>query len=159
MFATTPCSRACWGEPLPAKAPPSITTSFCMSWMIRAQRSGSSVNRSPRSASPSRAIGTLIHCDVESRSAHVNSTSIGLFPDTSRVPVDASTLRPELVVADIIPNPPRTAFLAEAEAAGCRTLDGLGMLVNQGRIGIEFWTGVDPDPAVMRDALEAIFGT
>lgn len=87
----------------------------------------------------------------------VNSTSIGLFPDTSRVAVDASTLRAGLVVADIIPNPPRTRFLEEADAAGCRTIDGLGMLVNQGKIGIRFWTGVDPDTTVMRAALEAIF--
>jgi len=87
----------------------------------------------------------------------VNTTSIGLFPDTSRVAVDASTLREGLVVADVIPNPPKTRFLAEAVAAGCITLDGLGMLVNQGRIGIEYWAGVDADSAVMRAALEAIF--
>ena len=53
---------------------------------------------------------------------------------------------------------PGQPFLVEAEAAGCRTLDGLGMLVNQGRIGIRYWTGVDPEPAVMRSALEAVFG-
>lgn len=88
----------------------------------------------------------------------VNATSIGLFPDTSRVPVDASTLRKGLVVADVIPNPPKTRFLQEAAAAGCTTLDGLGMLVNQGRIGIKYWTGVEPDASVMRAALEKIFG-
>ena len=66
--------------------------------------------------------------------------------------------RTTLVVADVIPNPPRTSFLAAAEAAGCRTIDGLGMLVNQGRIGIRYWTGVEPDTAVMRAALEAVFG-
>jgi len=88
----------------------------------------------------------------------VNSTSIGLFPDTSRVPVAIGSLRPELVVADIIPNPPVTRFLEEAKAAGCRTIDGMGMLVNQGKIGIEYWTGVVPDTLVMRAALESIFG-
>ena len=87
----------------------------------------------------------------------VNSTSIGLFPDTSRVPVDVSTFRQGLVVADIIPNPPKTAFLTEAEAAGCTPLYGLGMLVNQGKIGIKFWTGVEPDTSAMRGALEDIF--
>jgi shikimate dehydrogenase len=87
----------------------------------------------------------------------VNSTSIGLFPDTSRVAVDVSTLRADLVVADIIPNPPTTAFLIEAEAAGCTTIDGMGMLVNQGKIGIKYWTGVEPDASAMRAALEEIF--
>lgn len=88
----------------------------------------------------------------------VQATSIGLFPDGSRVPVDASTFRPGLVVADVIPNPPRTRFLQEAGSAACVTIDGLGMLVNQGRIGIRYWTGVEPDPRVMRAALERIFG-
>lgn len=88
----------------------------------------------------------------------VNSTSIGLFPDPSRVPIALGSLRSELVVADIIPNPPATRFLDEAKTAGCRTIDGMGMLVNQGKIGIEFWTGVVPDTSVMRAALEAIFG-
>ena len=87
----------------------------------------------------------------------VQATSIGLSPDGSRVPVDASTFRPGLVVADVIPNPPRTRFLQEAESAACVTIDGLGMLVNQGRIGIRYWTGVEPDPWVMRAALERIF--
>ena len=88
----------------------------------------------------------------------VQATSIGLYPDQTRVAVDATTLREGLVVADVIPNPPKTGLLKEAEAAGCRTIDGLGMLVNQGRVAIEYWTGVLPDAAVMRASLEALFG-
>ena len=85
----------------------------------------------------------------------VNATSIGLFPDVdARVPVDVDSLRPGMVVADVIGNPPRTHLIRDAEARGCTVLDGLGMLVNQGVIGIRHWTGVDPDPAVMRRALE-----
>jgi shikimate dehydrogenase len=84
----------------------------------------------------------------------VNATSIGLFPDVdARVPLDPETLR-GMVVADVIPNPPRTRLIRDAEARGCTVLDGLGMLVNQGVIAIRHWTGVDPDPAVMRAALE-----
>ena len=55
-----------------------------------------------------------------------------------------------MIVADVIPNPPRTRLIRDAEARGCKVLDGLGMLVNQGVIGIKYWTGVDPDPE--RDA-------
>ena len=58
------------------------------------------------------------------------------------------------MVADVIFNPPRTVFLEEAGRRGCTTLDGLGMLVNQGVISFKVWTGVDPDPGVMREALE-----
>jgi shikimate dehydrogenase len=86
----------------------------------------------------------------------VNATSIGLFPDVdARVPVDLGSLRPGMVVADVIGNPPRTRLIRDAEARGCTVLDGLGMLVNQGVIAIRHWTGIDPDPAVMRAALEA----
>lgn len=89
----------------------------------------------------------------------INATSIGLYPGVTDMPaVDLASIRPGLVVADVIPNPPRTAFLAAAVARGARTLDGLGMLVNQGVIGIRLWTGREPDPTVMRGALEAIFG-
>jgi len=88
----------------------------------------------------------------------VNATSIGLFPDTAAPEVDLASLRAATVVADVIPNPPRTGFLTAAADRGCPTLDGLGMLVNQGVIGIRHWTGLEADPAVMHDALSEVFG-
>jgi shikimate dehydrogenase len=88
----------------------------------------------------------------------VNATSIGLFPDVAaRVPIALETLSPRVLVCDVIPNPPKTRLLRDAEARGCVTLDGLGMLVNQGVIGIRLWTGQEPDPSVMRQALETVF--
>lgn len=88
----------------------------------------------------------------------INATSIGLHPDIdARVPLDLATLRPGMTVADVIPNPPRTRLIRDAAARGCTVLDGLGMLVNQGVIGIKYWTGLDADPTVMRRRLEEIF--
>jgi shikimate dehydrogenase len=90
----------------------------------------------------------------------VNATSIGLFPEVdARLDLDLDSLRPGMVVADVIPNPPRTLLIRDAKARGCTALDGLGMLVNQGVIGIRHWTGIDPDPGVMRRKLEELFGT
>ena len=84
----------------------------------------------------------------------INATSIGLFPDVDAMPdIDPDSLRPEMVVADGIPNPPLTPFLKAAQARGCRTADGLGMLVNQGVIAIRYWTGIDVDPDIMRQTL------
>ena len=89
----------------------------------------------------------------------VNATSIGLFPDIeATLDMDLSALTPGMVVADIIPNPPRTRLVRDAEARGCTVLDGLGMLVNQGIINIKYWTGVDADGSVMRKRIEEIFG-
>jgi shikimate dehydrogenase len=88
----------------------------------------------------------------------INATSIGLFDPDARVPVDLATLRRGLVVADVVFNPPKTQLLIEAEKNNCIALDGLGMLVNQGVISFQIWTGVPPDAAVMRDALEEYLG-
>jgi shikimate dehydrogenase len=63
-----------------------------------------------------------------------------------------------MIAADVVFNPVRTRFLIEAAARGCRPLDGLGMLVNQGIVGIQYWTGIDPQPEVMRQALESAMG-
>jgi shikimate dehydrogenase len=90
----------------------------------------------------------------------VNATSIGLYPDVEgRLNLETDSLRPGMVVADVIANPPRTLLIREAEARGCLVLDGLGMLVNQGVIGIRYWIGIDPDPQIMRRKLEEIFST
>lgn len=75
----------------------------------------------------------------------INCTSIGLSPNVVRVPVVTETLKKGMVVCDLIVNPPYTPFLAEAEAHGCTILDGLGMLVNQGKIAIKYWSGVEVD--------------
>ncbi|TLD70869.1 shikimate dehydrogenase [Phragmitibacter flavus] len=89
----------------------------------------------------------------------VNATSIGLAPDGEAMPdVDLNSFREGLVVADVIPNPPHTRFLREARSRGCVTLDGLGMLVNQGAANMDYWTGVKPDLAVMKAVLTEIFG-
>ncbi len=94
----------------------------------------------------------------ESADVVINATSIGLFPDVdARVPVDEASLRPDLVVADVIPNPPNTRFVQSARAVGCDVIDGKGMLVNQGVLGFKYWTGIDADPAVMHAALAEVF--
>ncbi len=89
----------------------------------------------------------------------VNATSIGLFPDAGRPDLDYSFIDSRLLVCDVIPNPPRSAFLAEAASRGARTLDGLGMLVNQGAIGFKLWTGGEAPVGAMREALAREFGS
>jgi shikimate dehydrogenase len=88
----------------------------------------------------------------------VQATSIGLNDPKSRVPIQRASLRSELVAADVVFNPPVTRFLSEAKSAGCKTLDGLGMIVNQAAIAFKIWTGRDPDKGVMREAVEEFLG-
>ncbi len=88
----------------------------------------------------------------------INATSLGLYPDVdTSLPIDLAAASRDLIVCDVIPNPPRTRLIRDAETAGFRTLDGLGMLINQGAIAIKLWTGLEPDRSVMRSALETIF--
>jgi shikimate dehydrogenase len=88
----------------------------------------------------------------------VNATSIGLFPDVdARIPLAMETVSAEMIIADVIPNPPITRLVREAREKGCRVIDGLGMLVGQGVIGIEYWTGKTPDAVLMRRVLERLF--
>lgn len=88
----------------------------------------------------------------------VNATSIGLEDGNAALDLDITSLNPGMVVADVIVNPPRTRLIRDAASRGCRVIDGLGMLINQGVIGVKYWTGIDADPAVMRKKLEEIFG-
>ena len=88
----------------------------------------------------------------------INGTSIGLYDGDARMAVDVNTLRPGMVVADVIFSPPRTRLLRDAEARGCTAVDGLGMLVNQGIVAVQYWTGITPDAEVMRRTLEKALG-
>jgi shikimate dehydrogenase len=88
----------------------------------------------------------------------INGTSIGLYSPEARLPLDTSSLCPGMVVADVVFNPVRTRLLLDAASRGCRCIDGLGMLVNQGVIGIQYWTGIEPDASVMRAALQSAMG-
>ena len=67
----------------------------------------------------------------------------------------ASALRSEMLVVDLIYNPPRTRLLLDAEAAGARTQNGLPMLVHQAAQAFELWTGQRPPLETMRAAAEA----
>jgi len=85
----------------------------------------------------------------------VNATNAGLQPDVEgMVDLDLESLAGVDLVADVVPNPPQTRLLREAQDRGCRTLDGLGMLVAQAAVNMELWTGVVADRPVMRRALE-----
>jgi shikimate dehydrogenase len=89
----------------------------------------------------------------------VNGTSIGFDPNSEPKPmIDYDTLKANMIVCDVIPNNPHTPFLLEAEKRGCKTFDGLTMLVNQGVFGFQLWTGKDAPVDVMIKALKEEFG-
>jgi shikimate dehydrogenase len=71
----------------------------------------------------------------------INATSTGMYPDVDRTLVTADMMHRGLIVNDIVYEPLQTRLLREAKKAGARTVDGLGMLVHQGAMAFEIWTG------------------
>lgn len=86
----------------------------------------------------------------------LNATSLGLKPNEA-LPVDLTTfsLARARAAYDMIYRPAETPFLQAAQAAGCQTANGLGMLLHQGARALEIWSGKVAPLAVMRAALEA----
>ena len=81
----------------------------------------------------------------------VNATSVGMRPNIDETPVDSDLLKPSLIVFDIVYNPIKTRLLREAEAAGAGTINGVDMLVWQGALAFEKWTGQKAPVELMRE--------
>ena len=82
----------------------------------------------------------------------INATPLGL-KDTDPSPLNISLIPRTITVCDLIYRD--TALLRAASERGCRTLNGLGMLLHQGVLAFEIWTGVRPPVEIMRNALKA----
>lgn len=80
----------------------------------------------------------------------VNATPLGL-KDTDPPPAPPSLLSQNIIVCDLIYRD--TPLLTAAAAKGCKTLNGLGMLLYQGALAFEIWTGIRPPVDVMRNAI------
>lgn len=89
----------------------------------------------------------LQRCDI-----FVDATPLGMKADDP-TSVNVDWLRPGTFVYDLVYDPPETPLLRAAKQRGCRTLGGLGMLLYQGCIAFEIWTGVPAPVEEMRDAL------
>lgn len=85
----------------------------------------------------------------------INTTSVGMFPNTNETPIDAAWLKHVAVASDLIYNPLKTKFLQDAEQQGCRIHGGLGMFIYQGAYAFEYWTGQPAPAAAMRETVLA----
>ena len=88
----------------------------------------------------------------------INGTCVGLVPDVDACPdINYDGIKPGMPVCDVVFNPAMPLFLQKAEAKGAKVLTGLGMLVNQGALNFELWTGVEAPREVMMEALQKEF--
>jgi shikimate dehydrogenase len=88
----------------------------------------------------------LIHC-----------TPVGMSPKVDATSVSASLLHTGLSVMDIVYNPLETRLLKDAKHAGCKTIPGLEMFLNQAVAQFELWTNQPAPVDVMRTVLESHF--
>ncbi|MFZ5942804.1 MAG: shikimate dehydrogenase [Bacillota bacterium] len=85
----------------------------------------------------------------------VNTTPLGMKPNVMGLPpLNTQWLTKDQLVVDIIYSPLETRFLKEAAQQGCQTQNGLGMLINQGLLAFEKWTGVIPPAEEIRKILQ-----
>ena len=80
----------------------------------------------------------------------VNATSVGMSPNINISPAPAELLKADLIVYDVVYNPIKTRLLKDAEAAGATTVGGIDMLVWQGIMAFEKWTGQKPPFDLMK---------
>lgn len=80
-----------------------------------------------------------------------NATSVGMAPNNDTPIPDSSMLHEDLIVSDVIYNPRETRLLAEARARGCRTFNGLYMLLYQGAESFRLWTGMEMPVDTIRE--------
>ncbi|MBW1866476.1 MAG: shikimate dehydrogenase, partial [Deltaproteobacteria bacterium] len=71
----------------------------------------------------------------------INTTSVGMAPNTAAMPLESTFLEKNMVVMDIVYNPMDTCLLMEARKKDCTTIDGVAMFVCQGAWQFELWTG------------------
>jgi len=90
----------------------------------------------------------------------INTTSAGMEPDINCCPIDDFTFfDSNTAAADMIYNPAETVFLKRAvQNSASHAINGLGMLIYQGLVAYEIFTGVKVDPLIYNDIAKDVFG-
>ncbi|MFC2162967.1 shikimate dehydrogenase [Candidatus Altiarchaeota archaeon] len=83
----------------------------------------------------------------------INSTPVGMKPNVSASVIEAALLPNDIAVMDLVYNPLETRLLEIARERGCKTVDGVGMLVHQGAQALRIWLEMDPPVKLMRDVV------
>lgn len=106
-----------------------------------------------RTGNPARAVGPDAVLDAASEArVIINATPLGL-KRTDPLPLPRQAIRKDHLVCDLVYNPANTPLLKAAALRGAATLQGIGMLLYQGVIAFEIWTGEKAPVPVMRSAL------
>ncbi|WP_066637661.1 shikimate dehydrogenase [Desulfolucanica intricata] len=86
----------------------------------------------------------------------VQTTPQGMYPDNKDIPNCPLLFHDKQLVCDLIYNPPKTLFLKSAQKCGAKILNGIGMLIYQGALAFELWTGQKAPVEAMEEALRKV---
>jgi len=100
----------------------------------------------------------ILKAEIKNTDILINATPIGMYPKVDASPISKDLLHNGLFVFDVIYNPLKTQIIKEAAEIGCRTLGGLDMLVNQGVLAFEWWTGKTPNNELMKNKIIDFLG-
>ena len=96
---------------------------------------------------------TLSNIELSNISLIVNTTPIGMTPNTDQSPWPENLPFPiNAAIYDLVYNPRETKLVKDARAEGLNAITGLGMLVEQATLSFEIWTGCDPSRELLFDA-------
>lgn len=100
----------------------------------------------------------MVGIDKKHYDVVINTTTVGMYPDIDKSPVsDIFFIDENTAVADMIYNPEKTAFLKMAENKGAKTVNGLGMLIYQGIVAYELFTGVKLSDSIYDEIIKNVF--
>ncbi len=96
----------------------------------------------------------ILKAEIADSCLFVNATGMGMKPLEGKTYIpDASYLRPDLIVADVVYSPAETALLKMAKQVGCKCMNGFGMMLFQGSAAFELWTGKPMPIEYMKETL------
>ena len=96
----------------------------------------------------------ILKAEIADSCLFVNATGMGMKPLEGKTYIpDASYLRPDLIVADVVYSPAETALLKMAKQVGCKSMNGFGMMLFQGSAAFELWTGKPMPIEYMKETL------
>jgi shikimate dehydrogenase len=93
---------------------------------------------------------TILSNAIKEADLLINATPIGMYPSHHESIISRDMLHKDLAVFDLIYNPLETQLIKDAKTLGCKTLNGLDMLINQGALAFEWWTNKKPNTILMK---------
>ena len=96
--------------------------------------------------------------ELEKYDIIVQTTSVGMHPETKNMPLEVRDIKEDAFISDIIYNPLTTKMIQTFRDRGGHGVNGIGMFVHQGALAFELWTGITPDSTRMRKLVQQHLG-